>query len=210
MTRIAKPILALISAAAVAGCAGEAGRFLDEGGFGNPTANNIGVHTGDLDFAISMTKKFAQDVPPVVNFEFNRADLDANARAVLDQQANWIRQFPEVRFRVYGHTDLVGSASYNKSLGQRRAQAVVNYLVSRGISRSRLEAVASFGETQPLVVTEGPERRNRRAVTEVAGLAKNRPVPLNGKYAEVIWREYVASATEAPPDFEQETTGGGE
>ncbi|MEM8632013.1 MAG: OmpA family protein [Pseudomonadota bacterium] len=190
-----KPIFAALGLMAMVACTNEAGQFLDEGGFGNPTMNNIGVQTGDQSFAIAMTRKFAADVNPVVNFAFDSAQLDGEAQAVLRRQADWIKQFPEVRFRVYGHTDLVGSAQYNRALGQRRANAVVNYLVSQGISRSRLEAVVSFGKTQPLVVTSEPDRRNRRAVTEVSGLAKGKSAPLNGKYAEVIWREYVDSAT---------------
>ncbi|HGG05895.1 MAG TPA: OmpA family protein, partial [Aliiroseovarius sp.] len=119
------------------------------------------------------------------------------ARATLVQQASWIKQFPEVRFKVYGHTDLVGSASYNRRLGLRRANAVVSFLVSQGISRSRLEAVVSQGESQPLVVTQGRERRNRRTVTEVTGFVRNHPLILDGKYADVVYREYVASAIPA-------------
>jgi hypothetical protein len=116
---------------------------------------------------------------------------------VLRRQAGWIRQFPEVRFKVYGHTDLVGSNNYNYRLGLRRAQAVVNFLVSHGISRHRLEALVSKGETQPLIVTQGQERKNRRTVTEVTGFVANNPLILDGKYAEVIYRGYVESA--APP-----------
>jgi hypothetical protein len=99
-----------------------------------------------------------------------------------------------VRFRVYGHTDAVGSDSFNKSLGMRRAQAVVAFLTSQGVSRSRLEAVASFGETQPLIVTQGRERRNRRTVTEVSGFVQSHPIIMDGKYAEVVYREYINSA----------------
>jgi hypothetical protein len=99
-----------------------------------------------------------------------------------------------VHFRVYGHTDKVGSTGYNKSLGLRRAKTVVNFLVSQGISRSRLEAVVSFGETQPLIVSEGRERRNRRTVTEVSGFVERHPSVLNGKYAEIVYREYIRSA----------------
>ena len=99
-----------------------------------------------------------------------------------------------MRFRVFGHTDAVGSQGYNRGLGQRRANAAVRYLVSRGISRSRLEAVVSFGETQPVIVTEERERKNRRTVTEVSGFVRSHPVIIDGKYAEVIYREYIASA----------------
>ncbi len=94
-----------------------------------------------------------------------------------------------------GHTDLVGSQIYSRSLGLRRAQAAVAFLTSQGINRSRLDAVASFGETKPLVATESRERQNRRTVTEVSGFVQNDPTVLNGKYAQIIFREYVASAT---------------
>ena len=69
--------------------------------------------------------------------------------------------------------------------------------ITAGISTSRLEAVVSFGETQPLIVTQGRERRNRRTVTEVSGFVSGHPNVLDGKYAQIIYRDYVRSA-EAP------------
>jgi len=173
----------------------EAGSTLDSGDFGESTMNNRLVQTGAQDYTVNLARRFAADVNTTVNFAFNSTVLDASARETLMTQANWIRQFPEVRFKVYGHTDLVGSQGYNRSLGLRRAQTVVSFLASQGIDRSRLEAVVSFGETQPLVVTEGRERRNRRTVTEVTGFVENDPMLLNGKYAAIIFREYVESAT---------------
>jgi outer membrane protein OmpA-like peptidoglycan-associated protein len=170
---------------------------IDSGSFGNSTMNNTMAMTNRQGFVIDMSRRFSQEVSPMVNFAFNSAELDAGARDILREQANWIRQFPEVRFRVYGHTDLVGSDAYNRALGLRRAQAVVAYLTSQGISRSRLEAVTSFGKTQPLIVTEGRERRNRRTVTEVSGVVERRAGELDGKYAQVIYREYVNSAAPA-------------
>ncbi len=178
---------------------GEAGQVLRDGTFGVATANNLGIQTGQISFARALNERFVQEVPTTVNFAFDSAVLDAEARAILDRQADWIRQFPEVRFRVYGHTDLVGSAAYNQRLGQRRAEAVVAYLASRGVSRSRLEAVVSFGETRPVVVTAEPERRNRRTVTEVSGFLQRHPTVLDGQYARIIHREYVASATRPLP-----------
>lgn len=175
----------------------EAGSNLDDGYFGNATMNNTQIMSGERSYVYSLANRFAQEVPSTVNFAFNSAQLDAGARDTLRQQANWIRQFPEIHFRVYGHTDLVGSNAYNKRLGLRRARAVVNFLVSQGISRSRLEAVASFGETQPVIQTQGRERRNRRTVTEVTGFVRNHPTVLDGKYAQVIYREYINSAV--PP-----------
>ncbi|SFR57560.1 OmpA family protein [Litoreibacter janthinus] len=172
----------------------EAGAELDEGGFGNPTMTNTLIANGSISVAETLGARFANDVNTQVNFEFNSSQLDANARAALLEQANWIRQFPEVRFRVYGHTDLVGSNAANKALGLRRAKAAVNFLTSQGISRSRLEAVASFGETRPVILTENPERRNRRTVTEVSGFVEGSPMLLNGKYGVLVLREYVQTA----------------
>ena len=176
----------------------EAGSSVDEGGFGQPTMNNtIAMTTGDATMLVG--RRFENEVKTTVLFAFNRYDLSSEARATLDRQASWIRQFPEVRFRVYGHTDLVGSNRYNYGLGLRRAQAVVAYLASRGISTTRLEAVASFGETQPVINTMSPEQRNRRTVTEVTGFTRGSAALLNGKYAAVIFREYVEGATRPHP-----------
>lgn len=172
----------------------EAGSISDGGNFGNSTMNNTQIMSGEKHYAVSLSNRFAKEVDNTVNFAFNSARLDATAVSVLRRQAHFIRQFPEVRFRVYGHTDAVGSNAYNKRLGLRRAQAVVAFFASQGISRSRLEAVVSFGETQPLVVTQGRERRNRRTVTEVSGFVQSHPIILDGKYAEVIHREYIESA----------------
>jgi outer membrane protein OmpA-like peptidoglycan-associated protein len=121
--------------------------------------------------------------------------LDEAARATLRQQAIWISQFPEVQFRVFGHTDAVGSHASNKRLGLRRANAAVNYLISQGIERNRLEAVTSLGETQPLIATQERERQNRRTLTEVSGFVQRNQSVLDGRYAEIISREYKQSGT---------------
>lgn len=171
----------------------EAGAFADSPDFGNATMNNTLVQSGERDYAVDLNRRFSADIPTTINFEFNSAVIDGTAQSILRQQADFIRQFPEVRFKVFGHTDLVGSDSYNQRLGLRRAQAVVAFLSTQGISRDRLEAVVSFGETQPLIVTQGQERANRRTVTEVSGFVQNNPAVMNGKYAEIVFREYVAS-----------------
>jgi peptidoglycan-associated lipoprotein len=174
----------------------EAGQEVDEGSFGNPTTNNTFVQAAYRDqngLLLDLARKFEKDVPTMITFEFNSSKIDKAAEDVLIRQADWIRQFPEIKFRVYGHTDLVGSDAYNKRLGLRRANTVVNFLISKGIARDRLEAVVSYGETQPLIVTEGRERQNRRTVTEVMGFARNFVGDgLDGKYAELIYRKYVA------------------
>ncbi|WP_170465537.1 OmpA family protein [Ruegeria arenilitoris] len=189
-----KWILTLSLSVAVAACTREAGYEVDQGAFGNATLNNTQVMNGELSFAQILGQRFAAEVPTQINFAFDSAQLDEAARRILLRQADWIKQFPEARFRVYGHTDRVGSASYNQRLGQRRANAAVAFLTQQGISRSRLEAVVSFGKTRPLIDTNERDRRNRRTVTEVSGLSDGNNQLLDGKYAEVIYREYVESA----------------
>lgn len=193
-------VLAATALLTLAACEGKViGAGVDEGGFGNPTMNNYLVQTGQINAVQALGERFAREVPNTITFPFNSSQITPEAAAILDRQANFIRQFPEVRFRVYGHADLVGSNSYNYALGKRRAQAVVGYFASRGISRSRLEALVSYGETRPVIQTPGPEEANRRTVTEVSGFVARHPNILDGKYAEVIYREYINSARPAGP-----------
>lgn len=198
------PIKALIAAVALLGlsaCETELtggaplGSAIDEGRFGNPTMNNVLVMTGQRSFVESLAERFRTEVPSTITFAFDSAVLDEEARAVLRRQASWIRQFPEVRFSVFGHTDLVGSDAYNQSLGLRRARAAVNFLVSQGVNRHRLQALVSRGEREPVVATQDRERRNRRTVTQVSGFVQSHPFVLNGEYARIVQRNYVTSAS---------------
>lgn len=203
-TRLFLTAPALVMALGLAACNtnefnSELGSEVDNGTFGNPTMNNELVMTGKIDAQVALGQRFANEVQSTITFAFNSSELTEETRAVLRQQAGWIRQFPEVRFRVYGHTDLVGSNAYNKALGMRRAKAVVAYLATQGISTSRLEAVVSYGKTRPVIQTPGPEQRNRRTVTEVSGFVDNNPMVINGKYAAIIMREYLDLAKRPHP-----------
>jgi outer membrane protein OmpA-like peptidoglycan-associated protein len=201
---IGAPLLAALAACAPdptrPSFGGEAGQ-LGSGGFGNATLNTALIQSGERSYAAALSGRFASDVPTTVTFAFNSAELDAEARRVLAAQAAFIRQFPEVRFSVTGHADLVGSERYNYALGLQRAQAAVAFLASQGVSASRLEALVSEGETMPVVASAGPVRANRRAVTDVMGFVQGHPMVLNGKYAEVVFRDYVVSA-EVPTTLE--------
>lgn len=101
-----------------------------------------------------------------VNFANGSADLTPQAMATLDQLGRALSSsdLASYRFRIEGHTDTVGSATYNKELSEKRAQAVVSYLNSKfGVQPARLEAVG-MGEEGLLVPTppQTPEPRNRR------------------------------------------------
>lgn len=98
-----------------------------------------------------------------VNFEFDQARLTANAKTLLDGVADALLAMPQVRFEISGHTDARGSEAYNQQLSERRAQAVVDYLASKGVATDRMTA-AGFGESQPLADNDSDEGReaNRR------------------------------------------------
>lgn len=189
--------LALILGLALAGCSDRPlGAELDEGGFGNPTMNNVLQKNGKLDYRAVLADRFAAEVPATVTFDFGSAALDAAARAALHQQAAFMRHFPEVRFSVFGHTDLVGSDAHNHRLGQRRARAVVDFLVAQGVHRSRLDALVSRGSAEPVVPTLDAERANRRTVTEVSGFVRRNPPLTDGRYAQIVYRGYAGGSAE--------------
>ncbi|MFN7174613.1 MAG: peptidoglycan-associated lipoprotein Pal [Thermaurantiacus tibetensis] len=108
-----------------------------------------------------------------VFFGFDRYDLDADARATLDRQAAWLRQYPAVRVTIEGHADERGTREYNLALGERRANAVRTYLAANGVAASRM-TVISYGKERPAVDGSNEEAwaQNRRAVTVlVSGMA---------------------------------------
>lgn len=204
-----KAVLAGASLLTLAACNTPVGAQLNNDSFGESTQNNMLVESGQRSYVVNLAQRFAREVPDTVNFEFDSALLDGQAQAILMKQANWIRQFPEVRFKVFGYADEVGSNGYNYALGMRRARAAVNFLVSQGISRSRLQAVVSYGKTRPIVDTPNPERKNRRAVTDVSGFVQNSRMVLDGRYAEIVYRSYLSSAAPDQTASGSGTSGAG-
>ena len=158
---------------------------------------------------------FVEDVPDTVYFEFDRDVVTPEARAVLDQQAVWLRQNPQVTVDLAGHTDAVGSNTYNQDLGMRRADAVRDYLIAQGIDAGRLTSVVSFGEERLAVETPNRELLNRRVVTVVtsgmpiAAPPQQCPTPGSSELAQIddfgALRErligYVNDALQVQADF---------
>ena len=103
-----------------------------------------------------------------VLFEFDKFDLQSQARQTLDRQASWLKQYPSVTVRVEGHCDERGTREYNLALGQRRAAAVRDYLVALGVSASRVDVI-SYGKERPEVVgsNQAAWAQNRRGVTTI-------------------------------------------
>jgi peptidoglycan-associated lipoprotein len=96
-------------------------------------------------------------------FDFNTADIRADARTALASTANFLRNYPQIKVTIEGHCDERGSTEYNLALGDRRASAAKQYLVSLGISADRLNTV-SFGKEKPFCMqaTDDCYQQNRR------------------------------------------------
>ena len=103
-----------------------------------------------------------------VFFDTDQFDVDAQDRTVLDSQAAWLRQYPNVRVSLEGHADERGTREYNIALGERRANAAKNYLVAAGVSPDRI-ATISYGKERPAALgsDEAAYAQNRRAVTVI-------------------------------------------
>jgi peptidoglycan-associated lipoprotein len=96
-------------------------------------------------------------------FDFNKADIRPDARDALTKDAEFLRSYSTVHITIEGHCDERGSTEYNLGLGQRRAQASKNYLVSLGISADRIDTV-SWGKERPFCTESNEDcwQQNRR------------------------------------------------
>jgi len=118
-------------------------------------------------------KKLDVGVKVVLNnifFDFDKATLRKESTAELERLQKLLVETPALRLEISGHTDNVGKAEYNKDLSQRRAKAVVDYLVTKGIDKGRL-TFAGYGDTQPVATnaTKGGRQLNRRTEFKVTG-----------------------------------------
>jgi outer membrane protein OmpA-like peptidoglycan-associated protein len=103
-----------------------------------------------------------------IYFDFDKATIKPVSFAVLDQIVKVMTDRPTVNVRVEGHTDAKGADPYNRRLSQRRAEAVVKYLVAKGIAPERLDAVG-LGKSRPIAPNENPDGSDNPQ-----GRAKNR------------------------------------
>lgn len=104
----------------------------------------------------------------IVYFDTDQYDIDAEDSAKLQTQARYFSQYANVNFTIEGHADERGTREYNLALGERRANAAKNYLVSLGIPASRIRTV-SYGKERPVALesNESAWAQNRRAATVV-------------------------------------------
>jgi peptidoglycan-associated lipoprotein len=109
---------------------------------------------------------FVVNVGDRVFFNSDSSELMPQSIATLDKQAQWLRSYAQYSFIVEGHADERGTREYNIALGARRAQAVHDYLVSRGVQAHRMRTI-SYGKERPVAVCDDIScwSQNRRSVT---------------------------------------------
>lgn len=139
---------------------------------GSGTSGVTSEGMGDSHAMPSITPGSQEDltknVGDMVFFDFDKSVLKPAAQATLNKQAEWINRFSTVRVKIEGHCDERGTREYNLALGERRASAVKNYLVARGVNPNRIDTV-SYGKERPLDPESNPAAwaQNRRGVTVV-------------------------------------------
>ncbi len=102
----------------------------------------------------------------VIFFDTDKFDIDATDAAALRAQAEWLQRYPARTATIEGHCDERGTRDYNLALGERRANAAKNYLVSLGVDAARLRVV-SYGKERPVALGSNEQAwaQNRRAAT---------------------------------------------
>ena len=133
------------------------------------TATAVDTTTSDFSGIISGTHEdFIVSVGDRVFFSYDSYELDADAQELLQHQAAWLKQYNKTSITIEGHCDERGTREYNLALGEKRAQAVKNYLNGLGIDISSLSTI-SYGKERPAVVgsNDAAWSQNRRSVTTV-------------------------------------------
>jgi peptidoglycan-associated lipoprotein len=105
-----------------------------------------------------------------VFFEFDRFQIRNDQKAALDENVTWLKANSRVKVSIEGHCDERGTPEYNLALGERRAKAIMNYLVGAGIAADRIVTV-SYGEERPFVLghDEAAWKWNRRGHFVITG-----------------------------------------
>ena len=130
-------------------------------------AQNANDAQGNAADAPGSQQDFVVNVGDRVFFETDATELTPQSRATLDKQAQWLNNYTQYsQFTVEGHADERGTREYNIALGARRAQAVRDYLISRGVAANRMQTI-SYGKERPVAICDDIScwSQNRRAVT---------------------------------------------
>ena len=178
MTLTSKILLVLATLALAACNNPRAGGSFGGGGadgFGGPGGfNDGGISVGNLGDPNDPNSiaHFQQRIGDRVFFTVDSSSLNDEARSTLNGQARWLTSNPQYSIIIEGHADERGTREYNVALGERRANAVMQYLVSQGVSANRLRTV-SYGKERPVEACAAQRcwDVNRRSVTTVSGVS---------------------------------------
>ncbi|MBD3729504.1 MAG: peptidoglycan-associated lipoprotein Pal [Sphingomonadales bacterium] len=169
MKRIALTAALLAGTAALSACKTTAPADLPP----DPTPSTgaaTGTTTTPAGPAVGSQEHFVRAVngQNIIYFDTDRYNIDSQDAAALQVQAQYLMQYPGVMVTVEGHCDERGTRDYNLALGERRANAAKNYLVSLGVPANRISTV-SYGKERPVALgsSEDAWAQNRRAVTVV-------------------------------------------
>ncbi|WP_226628093.1 peptidoglycan-associated lipoprotein Pal [Alloyangia pacifica] len=138
------------------------------GGAGYGAGANGGMVPGSANDPTS-SAYFNQAIGDRVLFSVDQSTLSPQAQATLDAQAQWLMTNSDYLAVIEGHADEQGTREYNIALGARRANAVMEYLISKGVASSRLRQI-SYGKERPVEICseEACYAKNRRAVTVIS------------------------------------------
>lgn len=133
----------------------------DEAGSAEPTEETMAQ---DMQFDPQGSDSGKIDGLYTINFEYDKANLNSEARDLLTKNAEWIKGNGSLTVQIEGHCDERGSVEYNLALGERRAQAVRGYLNDLGVDTNRM-TIISYGKEKPLIGgdDEVSYAKNRRA-----------------------------------------------
>lgn len=147
-------------------------RFEGQNGAGAGEGNGMGAGLSGSAQDPKSQAYFQQTIGDRVLFAVDQSTLSREAESTLDGQADWLSSNPDYNATIEGHADEQGTREYNLALGARRANAVQEYLVSRGVASNRLKVV-SYGKERPIEIcsSENCYRQNRRAVTVLTARA---------------------------------------
>ena len=131
----------------------------------DPNAAGLGANTPG-----SVAEFQSAAVGDRVYFDTDSSEINAQGQVILDRQAQWLNRYTRYSFTLEGHADERGTREYNFALGARRAEAVKNYLVARGISAGRIRTI-SYGKERPVATCDDIScwSQNRRVQTVLSG-----------------------------------------
>ncbi|MDT8280900.1 MAG: peptidoglycan-associated lipoprotein Pal [Erythrobacter sp.] len=163
-------ILLLASATSLAACAKKAPEQLPPPPEPAPTVTQPAPAVQPSGPQVGSQQHFAAAVgsSTTIYFDTDRYNIDSQDAAALQAQAQYFAQYPQVTFTIEGHADERGTREYNLALGERRATAAKNFLVSLGVNANRI-SVVSYGKERPVALAsnEGAWAQNRRAASVI-------------------------------------------